>query len=163
MYSAVLATVKKNSGDKMSDYLKSLGMLLQYSIKQNPWNYRVSPSNFLWGKENFLPLGLLLLMYVCRQRCLIFLWTPTMLDLSHYISDWHKSIVTDSNCDNHRPCLLLNRVFIIKRFVCKLVLPSLLSPCSIFCSRPTFPTAKTSEPSFFDFSSLQNATETLAM
>ena len=68
MYSAVdLATVKKNSCDKMTDYLKSLGRLLQYSIKQTPWNYRVFPSNFLWGKENFLPLGLLLLMYVCRQ------------------------------------------------------------------------------------------------
>ena len=46
--------------------------------------------------------------------------------------------------------------------VCLHVLPSLLSPSSIFCSCPTFPTAKPSKPSFFDFSSLQNTTETLA-
>ena len=47
--------------------------------------------------------------------------------------------------------------------VCLQVIPSLLSPFSLVCSHPTFPTAKTSKPSFFDFSSLQNTTETLAM
>ena len=47
--------------------------------------------------------------------------------------------------------------------VCLQVLPSLLSPLasSIFCSHPTFPTTKTSKPSFFDFSFLWNTTETL--
>ena len=47
--------------------------------------------------------------------------------------------------------------------VCLQVLPSLLSPFSLDCSHPTFPTAKISKPSFFHFSSLQNTTETLAM
>ena len=47
--------------------------------------------------------------------------------------------------------------------VCLQVFPSLLSPSSIFYSRPTFPTAKTSKPSFFDFSSLQNTPEMLAI
>ena len=47
--------------------------------------------------------------------------------------------------------------------VCLQVIPSLLSPFSLVCSHPTFPTAKTSKPSFFDFSSLQKTTETLAM
>ena len=37
VYSAVLTIVNENTSDKMSDYLKSLGMLLQYhSIKQAP-------------------------------------------------------------------------------------------------------------------------------
>lgn len=61
-YSAVLTTVKNNSCDKMSDYLKSLGMLLQYLL--NKPHERVFQSNLLWGKENFQPLGLLLLMYM---------------------------------------------------------------------------------------------------
>ena len=47
--------------------------------------------------------------------------------------------------------------------VCLQVLSSLLSPSCIFCSRPSFPMAKTSKPSFFDFSSLQNTKETLAI
>ena len=41
-------------------------------------------------------------------------------------------------------------------------LPSVLSPCSLFCSRPSFAMAKSSKPSFIDFSSLQNTTETFA-
>ena len=42
------------------------------------------------------------------------------------------------------------------------VLPSLLSPCCLFCSHPSFAMAKSSKPSFFDFSPPQNTTETLA-
>ena len=62
VYSAVLTIVKENTSDKMSDYLKSLGMLLQYLL--NKPHERVFQSNLLWWKEDFLPLGLLLLMYM---------------------------------------------------------------------------------------------------
>ena len=44
--------------------------------------------------------------------------------------------------------------------VCLQVFPSLLFPSSIFCFHPTLP--KTSKQSFFDFSFLQNTTETVA-
>ena len=46
-YSAVLTTVKNNSCDKMSDYLKSLGMLLQYILLTRPMKLRVFQSNLL--------------------------------------------------------------------------------------------------------------------
>ena len=66
VYSAVLTIVKENTSDKMSDYLKSLGMLLQYLLNK-PHEIRGFPIQSSLRKRRFQSLGLLLLMYVCRQ------------------------------------------------------------------------------------------------
>ena len=61
--------------------------------------------------------------------------------MSDYLTDiMIDHVVAEQGFQNHR--------------VCPQVLPSLLSPSSIFCSPPTFSAAKPSKPSFFDFPSL---------
>ena len=83
----------------------------------------------------------------CSKHCTV------KENASDKISDYLTEIIirhvaAELGFQNHRVCLQ--------------VLPSLLTLCSLVCSHPTFPTAKTSKPSFFDFSWLQNTTETLA-
>ena len=55
-YSAVPTTVKKNSCDKMSDYLKSLGMLLQYLLNKPHEITGFSHPIFFEEKNIFYPL-----------------------------------------------------------------------------------------------------------
>ena len=61
--------------------------------------------------------------------------------------------------NNHEPCLLANRAFNIKGFVCKCFLPSPPPPAlSYFGSHP-----KTPKTPFFGVSLLSNPMEMLAM
>ena len=66
-YSAVLTTVKNNSCDKMSDYLKSLGMLLQYLLNK-PHEIRGFPiQSSLRKRKCSAPWFTTVDVHVCRQ------------------------------------------------------------------------------------------------
>ena len=67
VYSAVLTIVKENTSDKMSDYLKSLGMLLQYLLNK-PHEIRGFPIQSSLRKRKFsAPWFTTVDVHVCRQ------------------------------------------------------------------------------------------------